>query len=123
MLLVTSRDTGRWIIPKGWPIAGLEPYQTALREAWEEAGVRGQAEPLCLGLFSYLKVMGPDQMIPCVVSVYAVKVTRLRDRFPERKQRLRKWFSPHKAADKVDEPALRALLAAFAPPGPTGLRG
>ncbi|MEN9850080.1 MAG: hypothetical protein RL128_243, partial [Pseudomonadota bacterium] len=41
VLLITSRDTGRWVIPKGWPIDGLAPAQTAAREAWEEAGVEG----------------------------------------------------------------------------------
>jgi 8-oxo-dGTP pyrophosphatase MutT (NUDIX family) len=118
VLLVSSRDTGRWIIPKGWPIAGLAPQEVALREAWEEAGVQGAANPLCLGLYPYRKIIGPDRAIPCVVTVYAVKVSRLRARFPERKERRRKWFSAQKAAGKVDEPALRALLAGFVPPGP-----
>ena len=62
VLLVTSRGTGRWIAPKGWPVAGLTPAETALQEAWEEAGVRGRVEDLCLGLYSYVKIVedGPD---------------------------------------------------------------
>lgn len=116
VLLVSSRDTGRWIIPKGWPMKGLAPQEAALREAWEEAGVQGTANPLCLGLYPYQKVLSPDRAIPCMVSVYAVKVSRLRARFPERKERRRKWFSAQKAAGKVEEPALGALLAAFVPP-------
>ncbi len=123
VLLVSSRGTGRWIIPKGWPIAGLGPHQTALREAWEEAGVQGHADELCLGLYPYLKAIGTDRMIPCLVSVYPVRVTRLRDRFPERKERLRKWFTPQKAAAKVDEPELRTLLSGFVPPVPGGTGG
>jgi 8-oxo-dGTP pyrophosphatase MutT (NUDIX family) len=121
VLLVSSRDTGRWIIPKGWPMKGLAPQEAALREAWEEAGVQGAADPICLGLYPYRKVLAPDRSVPCLVSVYAVKVSRLRRRFPERKERRRKWFSPQKAAGKVEEPALRALLAGFVPPGaPSG---
>lgn len=123
ILLVSSRDTGRWIIPKGWPIQGLTPHETALREAWEEAGVAGEAHALCLGLYPYQKVLTPDRAIPCIVSVYAVRVARLRTRFPERKERRRKWYSPQKAAAKVEEPALRDLLAGFAPPGPAGQTG
>jgi 8-oxo-dGTP pyrophosphatase MutT (NUDIX family) len=97
---------------------GLAPQEAALREAWEEAGVQGAADPLCLGLYPYQKVLSPDRAIPCVVTVYGVKVSRLRARFPERKERRRKWFSPQKAAGKVEEPALRALIAAFVPPAP-----
>lgn len=123
VLLVSSRDTGRWIIPKGWPIDGLSAPETALREAWEEAGVTGVADPMCLGLYSYDKVMGPDRTVPCIVTVYAVQVTRLRRRFPERKERRRKWFAPKKAAGKTDEPELRALIAAFALPEPGNAGG
>lgn len=123
VLLVSSRDSGRWIIPKGWPINGLSPHETALQEAWEEAGVKGTADPLCLGLYPYLKVLSPDRAIPCIVSVYAVQVVRLRARFPERKERNRKWYAQQKAAAKVEEPALCALLAGFAPPRPAGQGG
>jgi 8-oxo-dGTP pyrophosphatase MutT (NUDIX family) len=118
VLLVSSRDTGRWIIPKGWPMKGLAPQDAALREAWEEAGVQGTADPMCLGLYTYLKVLSPDRAVPCVVSVYGVQVSRLRVRFPERKERRRKWFPLQNAAGKVEEQALRALLAAFVPPLP-----
>jgi 8-oxo-dGTP pyrophosphatase MutT (NUDIX family) len=120
VLLISSRDSGRWIIPKGWPIEGLSPSQTALQEAWEEAGVTGDADPLSLGQYHYLKVMGPDRTIPCLVSVFGVRVVRLRARFPERKERRRKWYPLEKAAAKVEEPALRDILAGFAPP-PAGL--
>ena len=114
VLLVTSRDTGRWVIPKGWPISGLTGEASAAREAWEEAGVEGKVQPTCIGLFGYDKILGHDQAVPCIVAVYPLKVARLRHRFPERKERRRKWFSPDKAAIKVGEPDLRALLAAIA---------
>ncbi len=115
VLLITSRDTGRWVIPKGWPIKGLSPEASAAREAWEEAGVEGEADPHCLGLYSYDKGLGPangpQRQVPCIVAVYSLHVKDLADRFPEVKQRRRKWFAPRKAARKVAEPELRALLA------------
>lgn len=118
VLLVTSRDTGRWIIPKGWPIAGQTPEQSAAREAWEEAGVEGRILPTCIGLFGYDKIMGPTVSIPCIVAVFPLQVSRLRNRYPEHKERRRKWFAPEKAAEKVGEAELSALLVAFTPPQP-----
>jgi 8-oxo-dGTP pyrophosphatase MutT (NUDIX family) len=119
VLLVTSRDTGRWIIPKGWPITGQSPEQAAAREAWEEAGVKGEARANCIGLFLYAKLIGPVLAVPCVVAVYPLRVVSLAAHFPERKMRRRKWFAPEKAARKVIEPELRAILATFAPPTDT----
>jgi 8-oxo-dGTP pyrophosphatase MutT (NUDIX family) len=55
ILLVTTRQTRRWIIPKGWPIKGLRPAKSAAREAFEEAGVRGKISAKPLGLFTYEK--------------------------------------------------------------------
>ena len=62
VLLISSRDTGRWVIPKGWPISDLDPSASAAREAWEEAGVRGKTETEPMGLYSYDKVLGPDSV-------------------------------------------------------------
>jgi 8-oxo-dGTP pyrophosphatase MutT (NUDIX family) len=115
VLLITSRDTGRWIIPKGWPMKGRSDAAAALREAYEEAGVQGEVAPEPLGHFHYVKVTDPGHGLPCGVAVYAVRVTQLRDRFPENDQRRRKWFAPERAALKVDEPELRALLRRFSP--------
>lgn len=116
VLLVTSRDTGRWVIPKGWPMPDRTPEGAAAREAWEEAGVEGQVSDQCIGLFSYGKVIGPVVSVPCVVAVYPLRVTGLQDRFPERRMRRRKWFTLDKAARRVMEPELRAILATFLPP-------
>lgn len=110
VLLVTSRDTGRWIIPKGWPISGLTPADTAAREAWEEAGVQGEVLEAGLGAFGYAKVLDSRRSVPCSVEVFGLRVAKLRDKFPERKERRRKWFGVEKAARKVAEPELRALL-------------
>ncbi len=117
VLLVTSRDTGRWIIPKGWPMKGRSPEDAALREAFEEAGVEGEANPVASGSYRYVKVVDPAHGAPCEVTVFPVRVARLRDRFPERGQRDRAWFTPEEAATKVDEAELRALLRLFAPDG------
>lgn len=118
VLLITSRDTGRWVIPKGWPISGLTPEKSAAREAFEEAGVEGRVSATCMGIYSYEKGLdtpttGPRVCVPCVVAVYPMQVKGLRDRFPERAERRRKWFSPKKAALKVAEPALQELLSGF----------
>lgn len=111
VLLVTSRDTGRWVIPKGWPIDELTPAQGAAREAWEEAGVEGDVADDALGLYTYDKRVLPDPPLPCAVTVFPLRVARVADKFPERKQRQRKWFAVRKAVRKVDEPELRALMA------------
>ena len=111
VLLITSRDTGRWILPKGWPMAGKTPAEAAATEAWEEAGVQGdmdQGAPV--GLYGYDKTRNPIDPLPCLVSVYALRVNALADKFPERKQRRRKWFDASVAAHKVAEPELRGLL-------------
>jgi 8-oxo-dGTP pyrophosphatase MutT (NUDIX family) len=110
VLLITSRDTGRWVIPKGWPMAGLTPAEAAAREAWEEAGVEGAINPGDLGSFGYAKLISPKRSLPCVVQVFSLRVTALKAKFPERKERSRKWFALEKAARNVAEPELRALL-------------
>lgn len=110
VLLITSRDTGRWVIPKGWPVVGLTPAGSAAREAWEEAGVEGEVAETGIGLFRYDKVMTPKPALPCRVEVFALRVARLKGKFPERGERRRKWFAAEKAARKVNEPELRQLL-------------
>ena len=114
VLLITSRDTGRWVLPKGWPMEGRDGPGAAAQEAWEESGVEGEIAPALLGLFGYDKVVSPKLAHPCMVSVYALRVTSLARHFPERKERRRKWFSAEKAARKVMEPELRNLLAGLA---------
>jgi 8-oxo-dGTP pyrophosphatase MutT (NUDIX family) len=119
VLLVTSRETARWVIPKGWPIDGLPETEGAAREAWEEAGVQGEIGATCLGVYSYDKVIDrageAPQAVPCVVAVYPMQVTALRRDFPEAAERRIKWFALDKAARKVVEPELAALIARFDP--------
>jgi len=125
ILLITSRETGRWVLPKGWPMKGRSGAECALREAFEEAGVAGAASQRCIGLYAYDKILKGGLRQPCIVAVYTVQVTGLADEFPEKGQRVRKWFSPRKAAARVAEPELSTLLEGFDPdqaeaPGPSG---
>lgn len=113
VLLISSRDTGRWVIPKGWPIDGLDPAAAAAREAWEEAGVEGPVADVELGAFGYDKQL-KTASVACSVTVFALQVQRLADRFPEHKQRLRRWVAPDEAAKLVIEPGLQALFGHIA---------
>ncbi len=115
VLLVTSRDSGRWVIPKGWPMKGCSAADAAEIEAWEEAGVKGKIKDHCLGVYSYLKGMNDTHSLPVVVAVYPLLVTDLRDDFPEMGQRRRKWFDAKKASGRVVEPELRRILRKFDP--------
>ncbi len=114
VLLITSRDTGRWVLPKGWPVEGRDGPGSATQEAWEEAGVTGVVNPAVIGLFGYDKVMAAQAALPCMVSVFALRVAGLARRFPERKERRRKWFTAERAARKVVEPELRNLILRIA---------
>ncbi len=116
VLLITSRDTGRWVIPKGWPMPGLSPEAAAAQEAWEEAGVQGAINPLCIGRYGYQKCLTPDASVPCAVAVYGLRVDDLAKTFPEVKERRRKWFPLAEAAAQVAEPELATIIAQFLPP-------
>ncbi|MEM9636975.1 MAG: NUDIX hydrolase [Pseudomonadota bacterium] len=120
VLMITSRGSKRWIVPKGWPMDGRTPAASAVQEAWEEAGVRGQSDGRCLGIFSYSKEAEDLGALPCLAMVYAVQVETLADDYPEAGQRERKWMSRKKAARLVDEPELARILRDFDPRTPLG---
>jgi 8-oxo-dGTP pyrophosphatase MutT (NUDIX family) len=115
ILLVTSRDTGRWVLPKGWPKKAETGDESALREAEEEAGVTGRVTAGCLGVYNYDKTLPKGRTIPVGVLVHPVEVAALKDDYPERGLRRRQWFAPEAAAAAVDEPELKVLIAHFAP--------
>lgn len=110
VLLVTSRETRRWVLPKGWMEKRLAPHALAAKEAFEEAGILGRVERRPLGRYDYLKrdVGGADT--PCTVRVFRMRVDRLLDEWPERHERERRWFGLAEAAMAVDESGLAALL-------------
>lgn len=120
ILLVTSRGTGRWIVPKGWPVPDATPAETAAAEAYEEAGVAGEVHSLCLGVYDYAKGLDDGACLPCVVALYPLRVKSLLRKFPERGQRKRKWVSRKRAAAMVGEAELGALILSFSPSGQKG---
>lgn len=114
VLLITSRDTGRWIVPKGWPIKGKDGAGSALQEAWEEAGVKkAEIAPEPIGAFAYDKALDDGTSVPVEAQVYPARVTTLKKSYPEVDQRERAWFTPKEASKLVDEPELKAILRAF----------
>jgi len=117
VLLITSRDTGRWVTPKGWPMRNRTEAEAAEREAYEEAGIRGDISTKSIGHYSYMKWLDKGRAIPCMVRVYPLRVRQVLKSYPETKQRRKKWFRPTKAARKVLEPELAALIRSFDPKG------
>ena len=115
VLLVTSRGTGRWLLPKGWQVPGKSLAESAAQEAWEEAGAKGQAQNVLLGSFAYFKWQDDRRFVPCIGHVYPLHVKGLAHKYPEAGQRRRKWFGLKKAASKLDDPELARIVLAFDP--------
>ena len=115
ILLITSRDTGRWVPPRGNPTMGLAPHKSATREAWEEAGAVGKAGARQIGTYAYEKRRPDGSATRAKVYLFPLRVERLDDNWPEKGQRERRWFSREEAAVAVDEPKLRALILTFKP--------
>jgi 8-oxo-dGTP pyrophosphatase MutT (NUDIX family) len=114
ILLVTTRETGRWIVPKGWPVATLSPRQVAAREAYEEAGLIGtMLDGTSFGSYQYDKILVGGATIPCEVKVFAMRVERQNPTWPEMQQRRTRWCNPDLAASLVAEPGLARILSAF----------
>lgn len=109
VLLVTSRETRRWVIPKGWPWPDRSDHRAAAEEAREEAGVRGKARKAAIGGYDYEKRLKHGSR-PVHVDVYLLMVARELDKWPEDTERTRAWFAPNDAATAVDEPELKVLL-------------
>ena len=110
VMLLTSRGTGRWIIPKGWPIKGLKPSEVAALEAYEEAGLRGRlASKKPVGTFHYAKQIDTAPLL-CEVHVYLLWVDEQLDDWPEKEERQTQWFGVPEAAGLVDEGGLAAII-------------
>jgi len=113
VLLVTSSN-GRWILPKGWPIDGMTAAQAAHQEAWEEGGVKAVDAPVdAIDTIQSTKTFDSGLTIPCETKIYELPVTEVANDYPEAHRRDRVWVSLEKAADMVDETALKTVLLNF----------
>lgn len=113
ILLITSRRTGRWVIPKGNRISGLSSHKAAAQEAFEEAGVSGTTSPKLLGVYRYDKTQKDGSARPATVKVYAFAFDAQSDVWPEQAQRDTRWFGLDEAVDAVDEPELKTIISMF----------
>jgi 8-oxo-dGTP pyrophosphatase MutT (NUDIX family) len=111
VLLVTTLDTGRWVVPKGWPWPDRPDHEAAAEEAREEAGVTGAISKASLGSYRYGKRRKDGSVTDVVVKVFRLDVTEEKKSWPEKKKRRREWLSPEEAAGRVLEDGLKALLA------------
>jgi len=114
VLLITSRGTGRWILPKGWIEEDESLAAAAAREAWEEAGIEADTNSATrIGSYSYDKIDQDGTAHPLQVGVFAMSLERQANQWPEKGQRDRKWVSCTAAASMVEEPGLQAILIEF----------
>ena len=114
VLLITSLEQHRWILPKGWPMDDMDFAEAAQREAWEEAGVKGgkiSHDPI--GIYEYQKRLDTGGKATCETRVYALEVSNLSADYPESETRERKWVSLQEAAKMVQEPQLQEILRSF----------
>ncbi len=113
VLLITSRDTGRWVLPKGWPEGTENLCEAAAREAAEEAGLSGVISQQEAGRYHYVKALSSGEEVVCEVLVYPLEVEQVADKWKEKRERKRKWVSPAEAARMLNEPELCKLISAF----------
>jgi 8-oxo-dGTP pyrophosphatase MutT (NUDIX family) len=110
VLLITTRESHRWAIPKGWPMNGKSPHQAAKQEALEEAGVSGKVSKRVFGHFTYLKCLADGEKVPCMVEVHLLRAEHAVTAYKEQGQRKILWCSCFEAAVKVGEPELKGLF-------------
>jgi len=116
VMLVTSRETHRWVLPKGWAEKELAPHELAAKEAYEEAGLVGEVSAEAIGSYHYSKRLRSGREIPCDVAVFPLRVERQLKDWPERRERKTRWFTPAQAALEVEEAELVTLLLGIALP-------
>jgi len=110
IMLITSRSTRRWIIPKGWPMGQRAPHKVAEREAMEEAGVSGRVRKQPLGSYGYDKLLADGSVVRCRVDVYGLEVRKEKASWPEKKRRERRWMGIDEAASLADDAELVPLI-------------
>lgn len=114
VLIITSRATGRWIVPKGWTKLAVEPHVVAAEEAYEEAGLEGEVENQPVGSYHYVKRLHALSFVRCKVDVYPMQVTEDRSDWPEKAQRTLAWLSPSEAASRLSDRDLAKIVVDFA---------
>ena len=115
VMMITSRETRRWVIPKGGRMVGKTDPQAAAQEAYEEAGVQGETLEAPIGHFRYAKRLKSGETQACVVAVYPLEVLIQLGAWPEDQQRQRRWMPQADAADAVHEEDLADLIRDFRP--------
>jgi ADP-ribose pyrophosphatase YjhB (NUDIX family) len=110
ILLITSRETRRWVIPKGWPIMGKKPHEVAAVEAAEEAGLAGEVGEAPIGSYRYLKRLKGERTTAVQVIVFPFRAETHVEAWKEQGQRSHGWFGYAQAARLVAEPGLRRLI-------------
>ena len=115
ILLITSRDTSRWVIPKGWPMRNRTEPEAAAREAYEEAGLRGTISDRSLGVYTYLKALGRGPLRDLRRAGLSARGARDAAGLSRDRPAAHEWFEPEKAARRVDEHELAALIREFDP--------
>lgn len=113
VMLITTRETRRWILPKGWPEIGEALSAAAAREAHEEAGIDGRVAMREAGRYYYSKLTAGGDSLRCEVLVYPLEVNEVASKWKEKGQRDRRWVSPARATAMVTEPGLGEIIAAF----------
>jgi 8-oxo-dGTP pyrophosphatase MutT (NUDIX family) len=116
VLLVTSRETKRWVLPKGWVEKRHSPADQAAQEAYEEAGIRGRVASAPIGCYAYAKRLRDGASVTCEVEVFALEVEHLLEDWPEKAERERRWFTLPDAAAAVQEGGLGSLMLSLAAP-------
>ena len=113
VLLVTSKRSRRWVLPKGKAARRLPPYAAAAREAFEEAGVLGTSERLPIGRYRQRKRQVGDQASEILVEAYGLAVSAELTSWPERRVRQRSWMTIAEAIESVDDADLRGIIRLF----------
>lgn len=110
VLLITSRETRQWIIPKGWRRKSRQPHDVATREARQEAGVVGRIAKRAIGSYRYEKRLAANDAIACKVRIFPLEVERQLDDWPEKGERDLRWLIPSEAAKLITDKNLSQEL-------------
>ncbi len=105
VLLITSKKKKKWIIPKGYVEFNLTAFESAKKEAYEEAGILGTNETYELGSFADHKPIGTRH-----IQVFSMEVVKILDDYPEKQIRERKWFTLEDATKNISMPDVAAMM-------------